>query len=73
MPDLAEQLGTRIRAARISKGLRQEELAARSNMTRAHISHIENGQFNMRLETLEGICRGLQIQPFTLFEGINID
>lgn len=71
--DLAERLGIRIQYLRNQKGIRQDELASAANTTRTHISRLEHGSFNMRLETLEGICRGLRVQPAELFEGVYLE
>jgi transcriptional regulator with XRE-family HTH domain len=70
MPDFAEKVGIRIQTLRAAKGISQTELARRINLTRPYLSRIERGRFNMRLDTMEEICRGLGVQPAELLEGI---
>jgi len=73
MADFAEQLGGRIQFLRTLKGLSQTELARRINITRPYLSRLERGKFNMRIDTLEEICRGIRVQPAELLEGIFLD
>jgi len=73
MADFAEQLGGRIQFLRTLKGLSQTELARRINITRPYLSRLERGKFNMRIDTLEEICRGIRVQPAALLEGIFLD
>jgi transcriptional regulator with XRE-family HTH domain len=73
MEDLAEQVGSRIRTIRVAKHLSQEGLAERINVTRPYISRLERGRFNMRLDTMAEICKGLGVQPGELFGGVTID
>lgn len=70
--DFAEKVGERVRTLRISQGLRQEDLAARSRITRTHLSRIERGQVNMRMDNLEAICEGLSVQPDEIMRGVKI-
>ena len=73
MPDFAEQIGSRIRNIRHSKVMKQEELAVSVKTTRSYVSQIENGTINMRIDTLEAICKGLDIKPWELLQGIEIE
>jgi transcriptional regulator with XRE-family HTH domain len=73
MPDFAEKLGRRIRILRSERQMSQTALAERINVTRSYLSKIERGKFNMRLDTMEEICRGLGIQPGELISGIKIE
>jgi len=70
MLDFAEQVGLRIQLLRSAKGISQTELATQINITRPHLSRIERGRFNMRLDTMEEICRGLGVQPKDLLDGV---
>jgi transcriptional regulator with XRE-family HTH domain len=70
--DFAEQLGERIRAIRISRGMRQEDLAAKAGISRTHLSRIEKGRFDMQLVTLGLVCKGLGVQPDELMRGVKI-
>jgi transcriptional regulator with XRE-family HTH domain len=70
--DFAEKLGSRIREVRRSKGMTQGTLASRSKLTRPYISQIEAGKSWIRIDTLEQICKGLNVQPSELLSGIEI-
>jgi len=73
MQDLAEQLGMKVRLLRQERQISQTDLAKRINVTRSYLSKLERGKFNMRLDTMQEICRGLGIQPETLMRGITIE
>jgi DNA-binding XRE family transcriptional regulator len=60
-------LGTQIKAARMKKGITQDELAARSGTSRSYISRIENDESGIEIHTLEkivayGLCKKLEIK-----------
>ncbi|HWY10316.1 MAG TPA: helix-turn-helix transcriptional regulator [Bacteroidia bacterium] len=60
-------IGTKIKIARITKGLTQEELASKINKTRPLVSHIEQtGKAN--IYTLKKICSVLSIDIDELHE-----
>ena len=50
------ELGKRIRAARIKAGLTQSELAERADVSTNHISAIERGVYDTRVEMLYRIA-----------------
>ncbi len=53
--ELAEKLeliGKRIRLIRVSKGLRQSEVAKQLGISQAHLSNIEYGRNSITLDTL---------------------
>lgn len=54
-------IGQRIRAARLKKHFSQEQLAAKADLTPAHISHIENGHTKLSLPALIGIANALSV------------
>lgn len=54
-------IGQRIRAARNQKGYSQEQLAYLSELTPAHISHIENGHTKLSLPAIISIANTLEI------------
>jgi transcriptional regulator with XRE-family HTH domain len=72
MDDIAEQLGKRILYIRRAKGISQEEVAQVANIRRTYIGQIERGNFNMRLDTLEGICKALRVSPADLFKSVQV-
>jgi DNA-binding Xre family transcriptional regulator len=57
----------------MQKHISQTELARRINLTRPYLSKIENGRYDMRLDTMNEICRGLGMQPHELLQGIHLD
>ncbi len=56
-----EQIGLRIRNARIEQKMSQAELAAKANISLPHISSIELGKTKMLLSTFIRVIEALQI------------
>ena len=48
--------------------LTQEDLAARSGLSRVHVGKIENGASNVSLATILRLARALQVEPALLLE-----
>lgn len=71
--NIAERLGIRIRWMRQTRGVSQDQLAVRAGISRCHLSRIENGEFKVRLDTIEAICRGLLVHPCELFDTVRIE
>ena len=65
--ELASFVGERIRKIRKEEGLSLELFALRCDMNAAYIGHIERGVQNPSLNTLERICKGLDISVEDLF------
>jgi transcriptional regulator with XRE-family HTH domain len=55
-----QQLGRRIRAARIALGLSQEELAYESDIDRSYIGGVERGERNITFNVLCKIATALR-------------
>ncbi|MXY23216.1 MAG: helix-turn-helix transcriptional regulator [Acidobacteria bacterium] len=51
-----------LKAARLAKGMSQRELSARSGLTQAHISRIENAAVDVRLPNLIELARVLDLE-----------
>ncbi|MGM9552531.1 MAG: helix-turn-helix domain-containing protein [Clostridia bacterium] len=69
-------LGENIRICRETKGLTQEKLAELSELSAKHISKIELGKINIKVETLIKIANALNVTIDTLlrnFLGNNND
>ena len=66
--ELASVVGERIRKIRKEEGLSLELFAQRCDMNAAYIGHIERGIQNPTLNTLERICKGLDISVEELFK-----
>lgn len=61
-----EQFGRRLRAARDSVGLTQDELATRVGLTRGSIANIERGTQAVSLARFVGLAGALGVEPGTL-------
>ena len=59
--------GMRVRELRSEKGISQEELAYRSELTLSQIARIETLKTNPTISTLFKIIRTLEIKPSYLF------
>ena len=56
-----EQIGLRIRNARVDRKMSQAELAAKANILLPHISSIELGKTKMLLSTFTRVIEALQV------------
>ena len=65
--ELASLVGERIRKIRKEEGLSLKLFALRCDMNAAYVGHIERGIQNPTLNTLERICKGLDISVEDLF------
>jgi len=65
--DLKSVLGAKVRAARESAGLSQEQLAERINRTPETVSNIERGKNMPAIETLQALCSTLGLRLSELF------
>ena len=64
---IKEKLGNRLREIRISRGLTQEELAEKVNLSAKSLSQIEIGNNFVSALTLELLCRALDVEASVLF------
>lgn len=67
--DLKQHIGMRLRAARTRRGLTQEEVAEQLGKAVETISNIERGHTLTGLETLDRLCRRLEIPMSEVLEG----
>lgn len=65
-------IGVTLKKLRKRKGLSQQEVADKSNISRTYISQIESGEFNPTVETLESIGKVLCI-PFPIISFLSLD
>lgn len=63
------KIGDRIRHARKSAGMSQEELAAKIRVNRSYLSLVENGKSSPTFEFMEKIASGLEIRVEDLAVG----
>lgn len=73
MSDITLVVGKRLRACRIKKGLSQEKLAETAGFHPTYVGQVERGEKNLTIESLEKMCRALEISFSKLFEGIMPD
>ncbi len=57
-----EYIANTLRAVRESKGFSQRELSAKSGVPQGHISKIENGAVDLRISSLVGLARVLDLE-----------
>lgn len=55
-----------LKAAREEKKLSQRALAEMAGVPQSHISNIENGKVNIRISSLFGIARVLELEPMLI-------
>ena len=65
-----KQLGYRIRYLRQNKGLSIEALALEAEINRNYLGDLERGMRNPTVVVLNKIAKALDVDLFTLFEGI---
>ena len=66
--NIKKNLGNKIRKIRLDKGLTQENLAEKINLSAKSLSQIELGNNFVSAETLGDLCKALDISPKTLFD-----
>lgn len=65
--EIIRQIGAKIAYNRTLRGLSQETLAARINISKSVISKIERGNYNVGVTILLDIAQALDIEPAKLF------
>ena len=55
-----------VRAIRIARDLRQSDIADLTDLPRTYISHLEKGEVNVTVETIERIATALKVSPLVL-------
>lgn len=68
MSQLPEQVGKRLKEIRRSRGLSQETLAEKADISPRYLSRLEVGQQVASLETLHRLAKALNVQLPELFE-----
>lgn len=56
----------RLRAARIERGLSQEELAARAGLHRTYVSSVERFERNITIDNMERLARAIDLDVVDL-------
>jgi transcriptional regulator with XRE-family HTH domain len=65
---LLQRIGTRLRAARLAKGLSQEKVALAAGLDRSYVSGLERGEFNVSVLTLARAAKIVGLTLRALFE-----
>lgn len=65
--NLRDRLALNIQELRRARGLRQEKLAHRSEVSRGPMGKVRNAKFAASLDLLERIARALKVDPAELF------
>lgn len=60
-------VGQQIQKLRESKGLSQQDLAAKCNFEKSNMSRLESGRVNPTLSTLEKVAKALDVSLVELF------
>ena len=60
--ELRLKIGAEIRAYRTARGLTTRQLGEMCCLAHSHIVRIENGKYNLRIDTLEAIARALGVE-----------
>lgn len=68
MPTLAEVVARNVQALRRERGLRQSDLAKLAGISEIYVASIEQGWKVPALGTLEGLAKGLGLDPGELAE-----
>ncbi|MGM9649099.1 MAG: helix-turn-helix domain-containing protein [Butyricicoccaceae bacterium] len=68
MSEITKIVGERLRAQRMAKGLSQEATAERASLHPTYIGQLERGEKNATIESLEKVCRALELPLEQLFE-----
>ena len=61
--DLVQLLGRNVRAARLARGLSQEQLAFEAEMKRSYLSDLERGTRNPSVRALGRLAEALGVEP----------
>ncbi len=67
--DICVKVGRRIRILRTERGMTQAMLADHAELTREHLSELENGHKEIGAKTLERIAGALDVSLQQFFEG----
>ncbi|HEY3875106.1 MAG TPA: helix-turn-helix transcriptional regulator [Candidatus Kapabacteria bacterium] len=63
---LQKTIARNVRALRLNQGLRQSDVADLTNLPRTYISHLEKGEINITVETIERLAVAFKVNPLIL-------
>lgn len=67
--DICVRVGRRIRVLRTERGWTQAMLADHAELTREHLSELENGHKEIGVRSLEKVAQALSVSLHQFFEG----
>jgi transcriptional regulator with XRE-family HTH domain len=68
MKDLLHKLGARLKEIRKARGLTQEELAEKVDLSPQYLSRLEGGHQSPSIETVATLAEALDLELFELFD-----
>lgn len=68
MHDDAQKLGANLKKIRLSKGIKQVEIARTLGVDRSFVSNIENGKTNPTLSTIASLAKALSVSTNELLK-----
>lgn len=69
LKDICVRIGRRIRVLRTARGWTQAMLSDHAELTREHLSELENGKKEIGVKALERITLALEVSLQEFFEG----
>lgn len=66
--DAIKRFGDNLRRLRLSKGLSQQQLELKADISKNQIGNIERGEVNITLISILAISKALEISPKELFD-----
>jgi putative transcriptional regulator len=67
---ISTQIGNKVKVARLSLELSQQELADLAGIDRKTINRLENSHFSPSVDTLYRVCTVFGIHPTQLLQGV---
>lgn len=64
------KIASRMKEARLERGLSQGHLAKAAGIDRKTINRIENNHFSPSLDTFMRFCRAIDVTPASLLKGV---
>lgn len=71
--DFKKQVGEALKKARNDKGLTMVQLAELMGKDRVTITRYESGKQNLSIETINEICKALEVSPEIIIKSLTID
>jgi transcriptional regulator with XRE-family HTH domain len=69
--DFQKRLGARVRELRLQREFSQEAFADACGLHRTHVSLLERGRINVKVDTLRQVARVLNVTLSTVLQGLD--